>query len=68
MARTLLTKIKAAVTTAAPVPAKNSVITDDIVAKRAHEIWEKRGRPPGRSKAHWLQAERELKAAQKPTK
>lgn len=32
------------------------------VSERAHEIWEREGRPYGRAGAHWLQAETELRA------
>jgi len=32
-----------------------------MIAKRAYYIWEKEGRPQGRDKTHWYQAERELK-------
>jgi hypothetical protein len=30
------------------------------VAKRAYELWEKAGKPPGQDAQHWLQAEAEL--------
>ena len=34
------------------------------IAKRAHEIWEREGRPQGRDLDHWLAAERDtLEAA-----
>lgn len=36
--------------------------TRDEIAKRAHEIWEKSGGGEGHDMAHWLQAERELRA------
>jgi len=32
------------------------------IAARAYEIWLASGRPMGQDKAHWLQAERELKS------
>ena len=35
-------------------------IHEDI-SKRAREIWEREGRPEGRDKEHWLQAEAELR-------
>ena len=38
--------------------------TDQAVRERAHEIWEREGRPHGRDEAHWRQAEDELTAAQ----
>lgn len=36
--------------------------TQGEVAKRAYQIWEKEGRPHGRDREHWKQAERELAA------
>lgn len=36
--------------------------TPDEIACCAYLIWEKEGRPPGRSKEHWLQAESQLTA------
>ena len=36
------------------------VINQDLIMKRAYEIWEQSGRPHGLDKEHWLQAEREL--------
>ena len=36
-------------------------LTHEMIAKRAYYIWEKEGRPQGRDKTHWYQAERELK-------
>jgi hypothetical protein len=30
------------------------------IARRAYEIWEKQGKPHGRDREHWLQAEAEL--------
>lgn len=30
------------------------------VRQRAHEIWEREGRPEGRDREHWAQAEAEL--------
>lgn len=32
------------------------------IRARAHELWEREGRPDGRALAHWLRAERELTA------
>jgi hypothetical protein len=40
-------------------------ITHEEISKRAREIWEREGRPEGRDKEHWLQAEAELR--QQPT-
>ncbi len=34
-----------------------------LVALRAHEIWELEGRPEGRHREHWSQAEQELGVA-----
>jgi len=35
--------------------------THEEISKRAREIWEREGRPQGRDKEHWLQAETELR-------
>jgi hypothetical protein len=35
-------------------------ITHEEISKRAREIWDREGRPEGRDKEHWLQAETEL--------
>jgi len=35
---------------------------DSEIARRAHDIWEKEGRPHGRDQAHWSQAETEVLA------
>ena len=32
----------------------------DRIARRAHALWEKEGRPEGRDKDHWAQAETEI--------
>ena len=32
----------------------------DAIGRRAYEIWEREGRPNGRDREHWFQAEREL--------
>lgn len=37
---------------------------EDLVRARAHEIWEREGRPLGREAEHWEQARREIKAQQ----
>jgi Protein of unknown function (DUF2934) len=37
------------------------MITHEEISKRAREIWEREGRPEGRDKEHWLQAEAELR-------
>jgi Protein of unknown function (DUF2934) len=36
----------------------------DKIRQRAYEIWDRDGRPEGRAQDYWLQAERELGAAQ----
>jgi hypothetical protein len=35
----------------------------EAIRKRAHEIWERNGRPEGRDDDHWREAEAELAAA-----
>ena len=35
----------------------------EIIKRRAYEIWEEQGRPPGRADEHWLLAEREITGA-----
>ena len=42
------------------VPVGNSA-RDDVIRRRAHEIYRERGEQPGRELNDWLQAERELK-------
>jgi Protein of unknown function (DUF2934) len=32
------------------------------IRRRAHEIWEREGRPEGRHEEHWTQARREVEA------
>ncbi|HLG82879.1 MAG TPA: DUF2934 domain-containing protein [Bradyrhizobium sp.] len=34
--------------------------TDDQIRARAHQLWERAGRPEGRDEEFWHQAEREL--------
>ena len=36
--------------------------TDDEIGRRAYAIWEREGRPHGREREHWNQAEKELQA------
>ncbi|TGT70901.1 DUF2934 domain-containing protein [bacterium M00.F.Ca.ET.159.01.1.1] len=46
-------------------------MTDDRherIRQRAHEIWEKAGRPEGAHMEHWEQAAAEIDAAGKPKK
>ena len=33
----------------------------DTIRRRAHQIWERHGRPPGREEEFWLLAEQELR-------
>src|SRR5271165_4201387 len=40
----------------------NHSISHKNIARRAHQIWEETGRRDGNETAHWLQAERELRA------
>jgi hypothetical protein len=42
------------------VIAAASNVTPEQIAQRAFEIWEREGRPHGRSREHWFQAEQEL--------
>jgi Protein of unknown function (DUF2934) len=35
---------------------------EDRIRRRAHEIWEREGRPEGRREEHWAQARREIEA------
>ena len=37
------------------------------IEKRAHEIWERAGRPHGMHEEHWRQAEAEIAAAESAT-
>ena len=36
----------------------------DRIERRAYELWERDGRPEGRDKEHWQQAEQEIAAEQ----
>jgi hypothetical protein len=36
------------------------MITNNEIAQRAYELWERAGRPEGKAEHHWLQAETEL--------
>lgn len=40
-----------------------NAISEEAIARRAHEIWEREGRPDGRSQDHWEQARIELAEA-----
>ena len=37
-------------------------LSQDAIARRAYEIWEREGRPEGRAMEHWFRAVSELKA------
>jgi hypothetical protein len=41
---------------------------EDLIRKRAWEIWEENGRPAGRDEEFWLQAEREFREAEELAK
>ena len=36
------------------------MISEEAILKRAYELWEQAGKPPGRDEEFWLTAEREL--------
>lgn len=38
-------------------------ITHEMIAQRAREIWERKGRPHGKCEENWLEAEAELRSA-----
>jgi hypothetical protein len=38
---------------------------EDRTRKRAHEIWEREGRPEGKSEEHWFRAEAEISAEER---
>lgn len=42
-------------------PATTPQPTHEEISRRAHEIWEREGRPEGRQVEHWLTAEAELR-------
>jgi hypothetical protein len=46
---------------ARPTP-KTVKVTHDQIARRAHEIWLKRGCKPGEDERNWLEAEKQLRA------
>jgi hypothetical protein len=37
---------------------------EDLIRRRAHEIWEQEGRPHGRDREHWERAAREFESEQ----
>jgi hypothetical protein len=46
---------------AKPAPAVTPTATHDDIARRAHEIYIKKGCPQGQCEHNWLQAEQELR-------
>ena len=44
----------------------SKVTTNEIIERRALELWEQRGRPEGYDREFWLQAERELRMGSNP--
>lgn len=38
------------------------------IREKAHELWEKEGRPHGADRRHWEQAEREVGGSEAPAK
>ena len=38
-----------------------ATLTHEQIAQRAHQIWEKRGRPAGQDEKNWLEAEAQLR-------
>jgi hypothetical protein len=45
----------------------NSDSTNDQIARRAYELWERDGRPEGKATEHWFQAEAMLRSPQTTT-
>ena len=48
------------------MPSRAKLSTEERVKARAHEIWEREGRPHGRHLAHWQQAEAEIAGEDAP--
>ena len=48
--------------------AKPKTTAEDKIRARAHQIWERSGRPEGQDLEHWRQAEAELAPAKKAAK
>jgi DUF2934 family protein len=55
---TIVTKSAARPTARKPATADADL--QQRIQQRAYELWEKEGRPQGRERAHWQQAEREV--------
>jgi hypothetical protein len=49
-------------TAVATRPSKGVTPTHDQIARRAHEIWIKRGCKPGMDRQNWFEAEAQLRA------
>lgn len=47
----------------AAAPKANGTVAQQEIAARAYRIWERSGRRHGDDRAHWLQAERELRGS-----
>jgi len=39
-----------------------AVVSEEAIRERSYSIWERQGRPEGKSVEHWLQAKAELEA------
>jgi hypothetical protein len=51
---------------AKPSPSQASPdVTQERIAERARQIWMDRGQPEGKDMEHWLEAERQLRGANK---
>jgi len=46
----------------------SSTPTHEQIARRAYEIFMERGQPEGQDLAHWLEAERQLRASGQPSR
>ena len=72
MVKSARRKTADAITTAADrssksLPNRSATMTDGDIARRAYELYEKRGREHGHDLDDWLQAERELQDALRST-
>lgn len=47
---------------------KKKEITQDQIAERAYDIWQREGQPHGHDQDHWAQAEAELRDTTAPKK
>lgn len=55
-------KLETRIPTSAAKAATGAAVPTEKIAARAYEIWQASGRPHGRDKEHWYQAERELRS------